>query len=331
MGSCGTATFRPEAVICADVEHDPEWEDFQEVAAAFAIKSCWSTPFFSSTDQVLGSFAITHTYACVPTPFDHQLLQAASYLAGIATENHLFKTELIKEQRLESVGVLAGGIAHNFNNLLTAIMGDIELAALRVQPEGEVHKLLFSATTASVRAREIAQRLLTFDSGGVPVTAAESVRQIIRETADFTLAGSNVRCEMRLDDKVPFVEIDKRQITQVIQNVLVNAIHAMPAGGAIRIHGQAVNGREPRAAAGRLQPCVRVSISDNGIGIPQSDLRKIFGPFFSTKGDGHGLGLATSHSIMRRHGDWIDAESSLGNDTTFYTVYSRVGRAASFR
>jgi len=321
MGSCGSVAFRREPVICADVEHDPEWAALLDVAATFDIKSCWSTPFFSSTDQVLGTFAITHAYACAPTPFDYQLLQTASYFAGIATENELFETELVKDQKLESVGVLAGGIAHDFNNLLTAIMGNIELAALRVKPESEVHKLLCSATTASIRAREITQRLLTFASGGAPVTAAESVSQIVRETADFTLAGSNVRCEMRLDDDVPFVEIDRGQITQVIQNVLVNAVHAMPGGGAIRIHGQTVDGRGPRAVAGQSQTCVRVSISDDGIGIPQGDLRRIFDPFFSTKGDGRGLGLATSHSIMRRHGGWIDVESSLGNGTTFYLYF----------
>ena len=321
MGSCGAAAFRREPVICADVEHDPEWATLLDVAASFDIKSCWSTPFFSSTDQVLGTFAISHSHPCAPTPFDHQLLKTASYLAGIATENELIETELAKDQKLESVGVLAGGIAHDFNNLLTAIMGNIELAALRVQPESEVHKLLSSATTASVRAREITQRLLTFASGGVPVTAAESVSQIVRETVDFTLAGSNVRCEMRLDDKVPLVEIDKGQITQVIQNVLVNAIHAMPGGGAIRIHGQTVDGRGPRAVAGQQQACVRVAISDDGIGIARGDLRRIFDPFFSTKGDGHGLGLAASHSIMRRHGGWIDVESSLGNGTTFYLYF----------
>ena len=321
MGSCGTAAFRRESVICADVEHDPEWADFLDLAASFDIKSCWSTPFFSSTDQTLGTFAITHTYPCAPTPFDYQLLQTASYLAGIAMENQLFETDLIKEQKLESVGVLAGGIAHDFNNLLMAIMGNIELASLRVTPDSDVHKLLSAATTASVRAREITQRLLTFASGGVPITAAESIGQIVRETADFTLAGSNVRCEMRFDDDMRFVEIDKGQVTQVIQNILVNAVHAMPGGGAIRIHGKTVEGGGLRAVAGQPQTYVRVSIVDDGIGIGQRDLRRIFDPFFSTKGDGRGLGLATSHSIMKRHGGWIDVESSLGNGTTFHLCF----------
>ena len=321
LGSCGTAAYRREPVICADVEHDPEWAEFLDLAASFDIKSCWSTPFFSSTEQILGTFAITHTYVCAPTPFDYQLLQTASYLAGIATENHLFQTELIKDQKLESVGVLAGGIAHDFNNLLMAIMGNIELASLRLTPDSDVHKLLSAATTASVRAREITQRLLTFASGGVPVTAAESIDQIIRETADFTLAGSNVRYEMRFDDNMRFVEIDRGQVTQVIQNILVNAVHAMPGGGAIRIHGKTVEGGGLRAEAGQPRTYVRVSIADDGIGIGQRDLRRIFDPFFSTKGDGRGLGLATSDSIMKRHGGWIDVESSLGNGTTFHLCF----------
>ena len=198
-GSCGSAAFQREPVICADVEHDPQWANFREVAARLGIKSCWSTPFFSSTDQVLGTFAISHSYPCAPDPFDCQLLQTSSYLAGIATENQLFETEMIKDQKLESVGVLAGGIAHDFNNLLTAIMGSIELAMARVTPGDEVHRLLSAAATASVRAREITRQLLTFASGGVPVTSAESISDVIRETADFTLVGSNVRYEARFE------------------------------------------------------------------------------------------------------------------------------------
>jgi signal transduction histidine kinase len=321
MGSCATAVFRREPVICADVGHGPEWANFLDVAAALDIKSCWSTPFFSSTDQVLGSFAITHAYACAPTRFDYQLLQTASYLASIATENHLFETEMSKEQKLESVGLLAGGIAHGFNNLLTAIMGNVQLAAQLVASDSDVHKLLAAATTASVRAREVTQQLLTFPSGGEPVTAAEYIDQIVRETADFTLAGSNVRCEMSFDDNMQCVEVDKGQVTLVVQDILVNAVHAMLGGGAIRIHGKTVDGRGIRAVEGRPKACVRVSIADDGIGIPDGDLRRVFDPFFSTKGQGRGLGLATSHSIMRRHGGWIDVESSLGNGTIFYLCF----------
>ena len=109
MGSCGSAVFRREQVICADVAHAPEWAHSLDVADRFDIKASWSTPFSSSTDQVLGSVAISHAYPCAPTPFDYQLLQTASSLAGIATENELFETELVKDQRLESVGLLAGG------------------------------------------------------------------------------------------------------------------------------------------------------------------------------------------------------------------------------
>ncbi len=212
-GSCGSAAFRREPVTCSDVEHDPLWAAFKEVAARFSIKSCWSTPFFSSTDQVLGTLAISHDYSCAPDPFDLQLLQTASYLAGIATENELFETELIKDQKLESVGALAGGIAHDFNNLLTAIMGNIELAMARVTPGDEVHGLLSAAATAAVRARHITGQLLTFASGGSPVTSAESVSDLISETAAFTLAGSNVRCQTEFGDGLQYVEIDRGQIS----------------------------------------------------------------------------------------------------------------------
>ena len=317
-GSCGAAAFRREPVICAGVEHDPEWADFQELAARFGIKSCWSTPFFSSTGRVLGTFAISHDYSCAPDPSDRQLLQTASYLAGIATENELFETELIKDQKLESVGVLAGGIAHDFNNLLTAIMGNIELAMLRTAPGHEVHQLLSAAATASVRAREVTRQLLTFESGGVPVTSAESVSDVIRETVEFTLVGSIVRCEMTFENGIQCVEIDRGQVGQVIQNILVNAMQAMPTGGSIRIQGRMASGLWHGAAPTKPGQYVRVSIADDGIGIRRDHLRRIFDPFFSTKDKGRGLGLAMSYSIVKRHGGWIDVESSPGNGTTFY-------------
>ena len=320
-GSCGSAAFQREPVICTDVERDPEWAQFRDLAARFSIRSCWSTPFFSSTDQVLGTFAISHSYSCAPDPFDYELLQTASYLAGIATENQLLETELIKEQKLESVGVLAGGIAHDFNNLLTSIMGNIELAMARSTPGDDVHGLLSAATTASVRARDVTRQLLMFASGGAPVTSAASVSDLVLETAEFTLAGSNVRCETRFETDIPNVEIDRGQVTQVIQNVLVNAAHAMPIGGVIRVHGRTVSGRGPGAVPAQQGKFVRVSIADDGMGIPREHLRRVFDPYFSTKEKGRGLGLATSHSIMKRHGGWIDLESSLGNGTTFYLYF----------
>ena len=228
---------------------------------------------------------------------------------------------MIKDQKLESVGVLAGGIAHDFNNLLTAIMGNIELAMARVTPGDEAHRLLSAATIASIRAREITRQLLTFASGGVPVTSAESVSDVIRETADFTLAGSNVRYEARFEAGIQHVEIDRGQVSQVIQNILVNAVQAMPTGGVVKVQGQTVSGRGLGAVPAQPGKRVRVSIADHGVGIPRDHLRRIFDPFFSTKDKGRGLGLATSHSIMKRHGGWIDVESSPGNGTTFYLYF----------
>ena len=230
-------------------------------------------------------------------------------------------SQLLHAQKMESIGVLAGGLAHDFNNLLTAIMGNIELAMARVAPGGEVHELLSAAATASVRARDLTRQLLTFASGGAPVTSAESVSDVIRETAEFALVGSNVRCEMTFESDIQYVEIDRGQVSQVIQNILVNAAHAMPTGGVIRVRGRMVNDWGPGDAAAGPGTCVRVSITDTGIGIRRDHLRRIFDPFFSTKGPSRGLGLATSYSIMRRHGGWIDVESSPGNGTAFYLYF----------
>ncbi len=320
-GSCGTAAFLGKPVIVADVEHDPLWKDFQEVASRFNIKACWSTPFFSSTGAVLGTFAISHAYPCAPSSFDERLLQTASYLAGIATESHLFAGELIKSQRLESIGVLAGGMAHDFNNLLISILGNISLAKLHAKPGDEVHRVLSAAENASLRARDITLRLLTFARGGAPGAATESISDVVEKTAGFVLLGSKVRWEASFDPDIRNVEIDKGQVSQVIQNVLVNASQAMPMGGAIGIRGETVSINGGGVLPLEPGDFVRVSVTDEGIGIPVDHQARIFEPFFSTKDDGRGLGLATSYSIMKQHGGCIDVQSRPGEGTTFYLYF----------
>ncbi|MCK4838688.1 MAG: PAS domain S-box protein [Desulfobulbaceae bacterium] len=224
--------------------------------------------------------------------------------------------ELSKVAKLESVGVLAGGIAHDFNNILTAIMGNINLAMIRVGPESEIYKLLSSAEKASARAKNLTQQLLTFSMGGEPIKSIATIQEIIKDSAEFVLCGSNVQCEYAFGEDLWAVEVDTGQISQVIQNIILNGSASMAGGGTITVNcTNHYNDKDTFfLKAGQY---VKVSFVDQGVGIPADKIDKIFDPFFTTKKTGSGLGLAISHSIIKNHDGHIEVESKLGVGSTF--------------
>ena len=234
------------------------------------------------------------------------------------SEKRRTEQELRKAQKLESLGLLAGGLAHDFNNLLTAIVGNIELG---IQYSSLNQKSLgkFEAATKAVwRAQDLTQQLLTFSKGGDPVKVAASIRDLLKECADFALRGSNVRCELLMREEVWSVEIDQGQISQVVHNLLINAIQAMPQGGVVLVRAQNVEiGEEgrPPLTAGKY---VKVTIADQGVGIAKEHLPRIFDPYFTTKDQGSGLGLATCYSIVRKHGGFITLKSKQGVGTAVH-------------
>ncbi len=234
------------------------------------------------------------------------------------TDKNRMEEELVKVKKLESIGVLAGGIAHDFNNILSAILGNINLAALDTNLLPETKKLLIAAEKASLRARDLTQQLLTFSKGGEPIKEVSSIHEIIKDSADFVLHGGNVACNYHIPDDLWFVEIDKGQISQVIQNIIINAKHAMPDGGVIEVK---CDNLDPRYAEGVLLPrdkkIVEVTITDSGIGMPANVIEKIFDPYFSTKQEGSGLGLAICHSIITKHNGHISVKSTSGVGTSF--------------
>ena len=237
------------------------------------------------------------------------------------TEKQRMAEQLVKVQKLESVGVLAGGIAHDFNNLLAAILGNINLALFDDDMREGTRKLLSAAEKASIRAKGLTRQLLTFSKGGEPVKATASIADIIRDSADFVLHGSNVNCVYSLSDDLRLVDIDRDQMSQVIQNIIINAMDAMPAGGTIRIDGDNID--SPASLPASLSSAdkyIKIDISDSGSGIPETMLENIFDPYFSTKEQGSGLGLAITHSIISKHGGAISVQSEPGAGTTF-TIY----------
>lgn len=231
------------------------------------------------------------------------------------TERKQLEQEVLKSQKLESLGVLAGGIAHDFNNILTGILGNISLAKMSTSPENMAYRRLDEAERASERAKDLTYQLLTFSRGGAPIKTAASIGQIVMDSADFAHRGSNVRCEYTIAEDIQPVEVDEGQISQVIHNLIINAVQAMPDGGLVRITAENVT--EVPASLPDDRHYVRVSIKDNGIGIPEENLTKIFDPYFTTKTKGTGLGLATVYSIIRNHSGLIRVESHMGEGTEF--------------
>ena len=239
----------------------------------------------------------------------------------VTMENRV-NAELSKTKKLESIGVLAGGIAHDFNNILTGILGNINLARLEIEPNHEAHGLLESAESASKRASKLTHQLLTFSKGGEPIVEVASIYNIVRESADFILTGSGIACRINQDASLWAAVIDKGQIDQVIQNIVLNARQAMPEGGTIEILCENFCKEEGEheeipIAAGDY---VRLVISDEGVGMHPAMVEKIFDPYFSTKQEGSGLGMAVTLAVINKHKGQIECDSTPGKGTTF-TIY----------
>jgi signal transduction histidine kinase/CheY-like chemotaxis protein len=224
--------------------------------------------------------------------------------------------ELQKSQKLESLGLLAGGIAHDFNNLLGGIYGYIEIASESARDK-TVERNLAKALSTIDRARGLTQQLLTFAKGGAPIKKLDTLIPFIEETVKFALSGSNVSPRFAVAGDLWSCEFDKSQIGQVIDNIVINALQAMPEGGLLEISAANAVICERDHGALPAGNYVKIAVRDHGIGMPKEILPKIFDPFFTTKAKGHGLGLATCYSIIVRHDGCIEVESEPGKGSTF--------------
>lgn len=220
-------------------------------------------------------------------------------------------------QKLETLGVLAGGIAHDFNNLMGGVFGYIDLSRAQ-STESIVIENLSKAMNAIERARGLTQQLLTFSKGGSPILQTAPLFPFIKDNVLFALSGSNVICNFDVPDDLWESNYDKNRIGQVIDNLIINAVQAMPAGGSITLQARNVQLNENEHSVLPLGNYIKISITDTGVGIPNENFVQIFDPFFTTKDKGSGLGLATSYSIINRHGGCIDIESELGKGSTFH-------------
>jgi PAS domain S-box-containing protein len=236
------------------------------------------------------------------------------------TELHKTEQKLLKIQKLESVGVLAGGIAHDFNNILTGVLGNVSLAMVGMNPEDGRIELLKECENAVMRAKGLTHQLLTFSKGGKPVRRSMEITNLVMETVAFSLRGSNVKPVYDIQGNLPSVEIDADQISQVIQNIVTNADQAMPDGGSlfVKIDKTKIN----KIAGLPVAPgeYLRLSFRDQGTGIIEEHLNRVFDPYFTTKQTGSGLGLASCYSIISNHGGAIDVKSKVSQGTEFTLI-----------
>jgi two-component system, cell cycle sensor histidine kinase and response regulator CckA len=234
------------------------------------------------------------------------------------TERKRVEGERLTTSKLESLGTLAGGIAHDLNNILTVISGNIGLAQIEAPREcGNLLSFLAKAGQAAQHAAHLSSQLLTFSKGGAPLKKVASIAKLLRQAAEFSLHGSNLRAEIEVEQDLCEAEVDAGQIEQVINALVLNAREAMRAGGVVQVSACNVeieDGNTLRLPAGRY---VKVAVSDGGPGIPDDLTTKIFDPYFTTKPAASGLGLAISYSILKKHGGMLHLESTSPEGSTF--------------
>lgn len=239
-------------------------------------------------------------------------------IAADITAQAISELERQKIEKLESIGILAGGIAHDFNNILTSTVGNLSLVKMLSSDSPRLQERIIEAERSCQRATELTQRLLTFAKGGKPIIENIEISEIIDESANLALSGSKCVVNNNRAKNLWHIQGDSGQLNQVFNNLFINARQAMTSGGTINIYSenQLINNHSSLEDG----PYIKITFQDDGPGIPQNILNKIFDPYFTTKKNGSGLGLASVYSIINRHKGLILAESELDHGTRF-TIY----------
>ena len=294
-----------------------------EARAGVQTLSAWSEAAGATSDELQpllrpGGGTVATRVATAPLADCALLLVTAlPPLPAPAVQLRRSEEELLRDAKRESLELLAGGVAHDFNNLLTALLGNLNLARMDTSVSDEVQEWLEEAEKATGRARDLTQQLLAFAKGGEPVRRLVDLTSCLREAGLFARQGSRVRCEFSLAADLWPAEVDAGQIGQVVNNLVLNAVQAMPRGGIVKI--SATNVPRERAHQMGLGSCqfVEIAVRDNGPGIKPEDMARIFQPYFTTKSTGSGLGLATSQTIARRHYGALRVESEVDRGAAF--------------
>ena len=330
-GSCGTAAYRREPVFVEDITTDPLWENYKAVALPHGLRACWSTPLFDAQRNVLGTFAVYYRHPGLPSEHHRRLIELATHTAAIAIGRQRAKTALQESesrfrqsQKMEGIGQLAGGVAHDFNNILAALLMQTDLVATVEQLPAEARAGLQEIRSDVQRAAELTRQLLLFSRRQVMQPKLLNLNDLVMNLGKLLqrIIGEDVHLQLHLHPVALMTRADAGMLEQVLMNLCVNARDAMPGGGSLLIQTTETEVDEEaarlnlEAAPGRY---VALGVSDTGSGIPPEILPKIFEPFFTTKeaGKGTGLGLATVFGIVKQHQGWIKVDNRPGQGVTF--------------
>lgn len=330
-GTCGAAAFRGEQVITMDVELDPDWESSRPLCRLYGIRSSWSTPLRSRSGQVQGTISICQSEARHPSEAEQRLMHAAANLAAIAVERASEDDALRRTQKLESLGLMAGGVAHDFNNLLVVVLGQSTLAQAKLEAHSPARTHIRKAVQASEQLADLTRQLLAYSGRGHFEMGPISLNQCIRESLHLieVAVPKSVELHTELAEGCPLIEADSGQIQQIIMNLVLNAAEALDAQvGSVTIRTtprelSTGDQRYRRHTQVELEagPYVALEIVDNGTGMDAAMVARVFDPFFTTKATGRGLGLAAVLGIVRGHGGGVRVVSEPGKGTTFSLVF----------
>lgn len=321
QGSCGNTVFYNEPMYVCNTQEDARWASHRDIARQLNIRSCFAFPIHDAEQHCVGSFAISSFIDRTPDQFHQTLLATCASICSVIVQRRRddelrrqILSDQIRTNQLASLGVLAGGIAHDFNNLLTTVMGGVDLAISL--PHADRTADLKLAMGAIEQARLLTDQLQTLSQSGVPDRCLFEAGPVISEAVKLSLHGSDVRLAVKgLPSARPYlINGDRGQMRQLIQNLVLNARQSMPDGGTIRVNCQ----RKTFSGEGLLPDgeYLQVEVVDTGVGMPPDVQERIFEPYFSTREDGHGLGLFLCFSIAQRHGGRIRVNSVPGAGTT---------------
>lgn len=258
-------------------------------------------------------------YDCSPLSGKNNEIIGSVLTISDVTRKKEMEEELLKARKLESLGVLAAGLAHEYNNELTAVLGNISMAQMTFNKKEQITRRMKRAEEAALRAKELTQRLLTFSRGGEPIKKTGSLSPLLKETAAWARKYTGIRCRCFIPKDLPAVQFDKTQVKRVLYNIAKNAVESMPNGGLITFKTEMVALSKHEAGSLFLKPgnYVKIIIIDQGVGIAAENLGKVYDPYFKHGKDSEGMGLTTAYSIVKKHGGTIQAASTLGVGSTF--------------
>ena len=322
VGSCGTASYWNLPVVVEDIARDPLWRNLRDAASIAGVAACWSQPIRSTDGSVLGAMAL---YDVVPRrPEQHQMngLAIAAHMVGLAIERETLAAQLQQAAKMEALGVMAGGVAHDFNNLLAVIAGNVELVQAKTS-EPDLQTMLKDVATATRNAAGLCNQMLAFAGRATIAIEAVDCGEMIRDLVTLLQVSLSKKAKLHLDlaDDL-YVTADPSQLRQVLFNVIANGAEAIGNHeGALSVTTRRASSPAFDGTAG-----VELVITDTGCGMPPEVRQRIFDPFYSTKADGRGLGLAAVKGIVDSHGWRLDVHTAPGAGTTFTLTMTAASR-----